>query len=230
MKRKRFGKWMGILGIVVAAIWLLNLSSCARGQQLEGISVSPSAFTYFSPGVSGVIQTPIPLTAYGSYIHPIATKDITSQVTWSSDNTLVADVDSAGNLTAGVACGIGNISASFYTDGGNKNGNVAVGTMTVTVQGPASQGCPQGTATNNLTVDVTGGAADGLIVSSPAGINCGTTCSAAFASSSSVALTATSNSGKSFLGWGPGCISVTGGGLTCNLTMTGDITLTASFN
>jgi hypothetical protein len=226
MKRKRFGKWMGIVGIVVAAMWLLNLSSCARGQQLQGITVSPSAFTYFSAS-SGGQQTPIPLTAYGSYIHPVATKDITSKVTWSSDNTLVADVDPAGNLTAGVACGIGNISASFYTDGGNKNGNVVVGTMTVTVEGPATQGCPTGPATNTLTVDVTSGAADGGIVSTPAGINCGTTCSAAFASSSSVILTATPASGKAIT-WGSGCTSSSG--LTCSVTMNSDVVVSASFN
>ena len=227
MKRKRFGKWMGIVGIVVAAVWLLNLSSCARSQQLEGITISPSAFTYFSAAASGTQQTPIPLTAYGSYIHPVATKDITSRVTWSTDNSLVADVDSAGNLTAGVACGIGNISASFYTDGGNKNGNVVVGTMTVTVEGPASQGCPTGSATNNLTVDVTAGATDGVIASTPAGINCGAVCSAAFATSSSVILTATPANGKAVT-WASGCTSSSG--LTCSVTMSSDVVVSASFN
>jgi hypothetical protein len=221
-------KWFGVTLLVLTAIALMNLSSCARNQKLQSITVSPSAFTYFSPAPPGVQQTPIPLTAYGSYIHPPQTKDITSQVVWASDNAVVADVSNAGQLTDGVSCGIANISASVFTDGGNKNGNVVVGFMTVTVEGPASQGCPQGTATHNLSVDVTAGAADGVIASSPTGINCGSTCSAAFPSSSSVALTATPNSGKAFNGWASGCTSVSG--LTCNVTMNSDVTVTASFN
>lgn len=220
-------KWFGIAALILTATVLLTLSSCARSQKLQGITISPSAFTYFSPASAGVQQTPIPLTAYGSYIHPPETKDISSQVTWASDNTIVADVSSAGQLTDGVACGVGNISASFYTDG-NKSGNVVVGFMTVTVEGPASQGCPQGTATNNLSVDVTAGAADGVIVSAPAGINCGSTCTAAFPANSSVSLTATPISGKQFNGWTSGCTTTSG--LTCNVTLNTDVTVSASFN
>jgi hypothetical protein len=222
-------KWLGISVFLLIAAVLLNLSSCARNQQLEGITVSPSTFTYFSPAPAGTSQTPIPLTAYGSYIHPPETKNITGQVIWASNNTIVADVNSSGQLTDGVACGIANISASVYTDSGKTNGNVVVGTMTVTVEGPASEGCPQGTATNNLSVDVTAGASDGTIVSSPAGISCGATCTAAFPATAAVALTATPNTGKSFLGWGQ-CPSVSGDGATCNVTMNGDVTVTASFN
>jgi hypothetical protein len=226
-------KWFGIAVVVILGMALLSVSSCARSQKLEGITISPSSYTYFSPAASGVSQTPIPLTAYGSYIHPPANKVITTLVTWATDNPLTAEVNSSGQLTDGVNCGVANISATMYTDNGNTNGNAVVGFMTVTVEGPASEGCPTGTATNNLTVNITAGTADGVIVSSPAGINCGaggTVCAAAFPSSSSVSLTATPNSGISFLGWS-GCQSVTGtDGLTCNVTMTGDITVSASFN
>jgi hypothetical protein len=218
--------WLSI-GLMIAAALLLSLPGCGYNQHLESITVSPPAFTYFSPAAPGAQQTPIPLTAYGAYIHPPETKDITSQVTWASDNTVVADVSATGQLTDGVACGVANISATSFTDGGNKNGNVVVGFMTVTVEGPASQGCPQGTATHNLSVTVTAGAADGLIVSSPAGINCGSICSAAFGSGSSVALTPTANPGHSFGVWG-GCTSISG--TTCNVTMNSDVTVTATFN
>jgi hypothetical protein len=217
--------WFSI-ALIIAAALLLSLPSCGYNQHLTSITVSPPAFTYFSPAAPGVQQIPIPLTAYGAYIHPPETKDITSQVTWASDNTVVADVSSAGQLTDGVACGVANISATSFTDGGNKNGNVVVGFMTVTVEGPASQGCPQGTATHNLSVAVTGGS-NGVIVSSPAGINCGSTCSAAFGSGSSVALTPTANAGHSFSSWGGGCTSITG--TTCNVTMNTDVTVTATF-
>jgi len=227
MNRKSLGKWISIFALASAAGWLLSLSSCARSQQLEGITISPSAFTYFSPAPPNSQQTPIPLTAYGAFIHPPETKDITSKVTWASDQTIVADVSSSGGLTAGVACGIANISATYYTDG-NKSGNVVVGFMTVTVEGPASQGCPTGTATQNLSVNVTGGAADGVITSSPAGITCGPTCSAAFSTGSTVTLTAVPNNGHSFLGWASGCTSTSGA--TCNVTMNSDVIVSASFN
>ena len=166
-------KWFGFALLAVTALTLMSLSSCARSQKLTGITVTPSSFTYFSPAAAGVQQTPIPLTAYGSYIHPPANKNVTNQAVWASDNPLVAQVSNAGQLTAGTGCGVGNISASIYTDGGNMNGNVVVGVMTVTVEGPASQGCPTSTATSNLSVDITAGNADGVIVSSPSGINCG---------------------------------------------------------
>jgi hypothetical protein len=224
-------KWFGIAVVVVLGMALLSLSSCARSQKLEGITISPSSYTYFSPTASGVSQTPIPLTAYGSYIHPPANKVITTQVTWATDNPLVADVNSSGQLTDGVGCGVANISATAYTDNGNTNGNAVVGFMTVTVEGPASEGCPTGTATNNLSVDITAGTADGVIVSSPAGITCGagaTVCSAAFPSSSSVTLTATPNPTNLFLGWTSGCTSASGD--TCNVIVNGDVVVFASFN
>lgn len=225
-------KWLGIFLLVFTAAALLISSSCARSQKLMGVTITPSSFTYFSPAPGNVTQTPVPLTAYGSYIHPPANKNVTTQATWASDNPTVALVGTGGALTAGAACGIANISASVFTDNGNMNGNVVVGFMTVTVEGPASQGCPTSTATSNLSVDITAGSADGSITSSPSGINCGnggTVCSAAFPTSSSVALTATPNTGKSFVGW-QNCPSVAGGGLTCTVALTSDMTVNASFN
>ena len=225
-------KWLGVSVLAVIALVLLNTSGCARDQKLEAVTVSPSSFTYFNPAVPGATQTPIPLTAYGSYIHPPETKIITSQVTWASDNAAVADVSDAGQLTAGTVCGIANISATAYTSG-NTNGNVIIGTMTTTVEGPASEGCPQSTATHNLSVNLTN-PTDGTITSAPSGINCGTTnttCSFAFPTSSTVALTAAPGSGRSFVAWGPQCDTGSGGtSLTCNVTMNSDVVVTAQFN
>ena len=56
-----------------------------------------------------------------------------------------------------------------------------------------------------LTV-VKAGTGSGTVTSSPAGITCGSTCSALFASGTSVTLTATADSGSTFAGWsGEGC-------------------------
>jgi len=219
-------KWFGITALMVTAITLSSLSSCARNQRLESITVAPSSVVYGAAVPPGTSQIPVKLTAYGSYIHPPETKDITTQVTWASDIADVALIDNSGHLTAGVACGIANVSASSYTNSGNTSGNVVVGFVNVTVDGPASLGCPQGGATHNLSVGVTGGA-NGVIISSPSGITCGTTCAAPFASGTTVVLTATPNTGHTFGGWG-GCDSESGD--SCSVTLTNDRTVTATFN
>ncbi len=70
------------------------------------------------------------------------------------------------------------------------------------------------------------GTGTGTVTSSPAGINCGATCSAAYSSGSSVTLTAAANPGSTFTGWsGAGC---TGTG-SCIVSMTSAQSVTASF-
>ena len=66
---------------------------------------------------------------------------------------------------------------------------------------------------------------NGTITSSPAGINCGSNCSASFNSGTSVTLTATPNSGYTFSGWSGAC-SGTG---ACVVTLNSNQTVSASF-
>jgi len=74
------------------------------------------------------------------------------------------------------------------------------------------------------------GGGTGTVTSSPAGINCDTSCSgaaAAFAPSSQVTLTATADSSSTFVGWsGGGC----SGTSTCSLTVSSDQTVMATFS
>jgi Divergent InlB B-repeat domain len=230
MSGKRVVGLASFVGLVGAALLLVSLSSCAHNQHLESITVSPSTFTFFAPLSPGATPNVVPLTAYGTYIHPPETINITNQVTWSSDQTLVADVSSSGQLTAGVACGVADVSASVFTDGGNPKGPVVVGTMTVTVEGPSSQGCPQGTETTNLSVTVSP-MADGNVTSSPPGIDCGATgntgCAFPFPAGSIVTLTASPVSPHSFLNWS-GCTPASA--TTCNVTLSTNVAVTATFN
>jgi hypothetical protein len=76
-----------------------------------------------------------------------------------------------------------------------------------------------------LTVSKSG-AGSGTVTSSPAGINCGATCSAQFSSGTSVTLTATPAAGSTFTGWSGGGCSGTG---TCTFSLTTDTTVTATF-
>ncbi|EWS55127.1 Conserved repeat-containing protein [Methylibium sp. T29] len=77
---------------------------------------------------------------------------------------------------------------------------------------------------NTLSVAVSG---NGSVVSSPAGINCGASCSAGFDSATSVTLTATPAAGRVFSGWGGDCA---GTASTCTVSMQASRTVTASFN
>lgn len=76
----------------------------------------------------------------------------------------------------------------------------------------------------SLTVSKSG---FGTVTSSPSGINCGTVCSASYASVTSVALTATAASGYSFSGWSGAC---SGTSATCTVSMTAARSVTATFN
>jgi hypothetical protein len=219
MNGKWLGKRIGILGLVSIGVWFLSLSSCARNTRLVSIAIQPVSGSFAIADPSLFFQ----FKAFGTYIHPPKTVDITNQVDWQSDNPQVVQVTSAGKISPNLNCGVGQIFATFHDSPNDLVSNSA----TITVDGPASLGCPQGGVTHNLSVDVIGGA-NGVITSSPTGINCGATCAAAFAAGSSVALTPTPNAGHTFGGWGAGCTSVSGS--TCNVTMNADVTVSASFN
>jgi hypothetical protein len=66
---------------------------------------------------------------------------------------------------------------------------------------------------------------NGAVSSTPSGISCGATCSADFASGTSVTLSATPDTGWAFSGWSGAC---TGTG-SCVLSMTADRSATATF-
>jgi len=70
------------------------------------------------------------------------------------------------------------------------------------------------------------GQGSGTVTTNPGGF-CGRNCSKTFVSGSVVMLTATADSGSSFSGWSGGGCSGTG---SCNLTLTADQTVTATFD
>jgi lysophospholipase L1-like esterase len=81
--------------------------------------------------------------------------------------------------------------------------------------------------TTNFPLSVTRmGTGTGTVTSTPAGINCGTACSANYATGTSVTLNAAAASGSTFAGWSGAC-SGTG---TCTVSMTAARNVTATFN
>ncbi|GBC85735.1 hypothetical protein HRbin11_02185 [bacterium HR11] len=68
----------------------------------------------------------------------------------------------------------------------------------------------------------------GTVTSSPAGIDCGTTCSASFVDGTTVTLTATPAGGWQFGSW-TGCDTTNGNQCAVTMTSSGDRTITANF-
>jgi hypothetical protein len=210
-------KWFSVLVLIAAATLLLNASSCGFNQHLVSISVAPSGATFGAVDPSAFVN----FTASGTYEHPPQTKDITSLVTWHSDTPQVAQVTSSGAVSPNVGCGSANVYATFYDSPNTVTSNEAH----IIVDGPASQGCPQGGALSNLAVTISAGT--GTITSAPAGINCGTTCAAQFTTGTTVSLTATPIAPSTTVTWA-NCD--TSSGTSCTVFLETDRTVTATFN
>jgi hypothetical protein len=79
----------------------------------------------------------------------------------------------------------------------------------------------------SVALDVSlAGTGTGTVMSSPAGISCGSDCTESYAFGSVVALTAIPDVGSTFAGWSGGGCTGTG---TCTVSMTSATTVTASF-
>ena len=124
MKRK----WLGIVVLVVVASGMLNTSGCAHGQKLVSINLSPAGgFVFGGPGASGQF------TAYGNFIHPPETKDVTDQVVWSIDIENFGTITAQGLITyqRTDGCGSGLVNATYNNPPGNPSGSVIVGSAPV---------------------------------------------------------------------------------------------------
>jgi List-Bact-rpt repeat protein len=175
----------------------------------------------------------VQLKALGQYIHPPVTKDITSQVVWSTNTPQVAVVSSTGLLSpGGAACGNALIFATVQTNhssgGRSSSGALITGQMTANVAcaGSGGIGGGGGGGTSTLSVDFAG-SGSGTISTNPPGLGCASQCAAPFATGSSISITATPSSGSSFGTW-VGCDSTSG--QTCSLVLNNSRTVTVTFN
>jgi len=137
------GKWFSIAVLMAVASTFMSQPSCARSQQLVAVTVSPQSTTITqSPGEQ--VQTQF--TAYGTYIHPPETKDVTQKAVWAVDTPQIIElVQGTPGLieTTGDGCGTNlGVTASVYTDDNNPSGNVVVGSATVSVSFGTNSSCP----------------------------------------------------------------------------------------
>ena len=133
------GKWLSIAALVVAGVLLFSSSSCAREQKLVSIAVQPAGgFVFEGLGAQGQF------TAFGTYIHPPETKDITDKVVWSLDIANFGTLTQTGQLTYTRAdgCGNGDVSATFYSDPSNPSvGSAMVASAPVKGANDGSANC-----------------------------------------------------------------------------------------
>jgi Divergent InlB B-repeat domain len=134
-----------------------------------------------------------------------------------------------GSTSSGSPMGGNNGGGGGGGGGGSSFAAPAATNVTMTAGGQLGDGqvtVTYGVApvTHVLTVSESG---PGSVASSPAGIDCGTTCTHAYDQDTLVTLTATPASGTTFAGWSGGACSGTG---TCMLTISADQTVTATFN
>lgn len=124
---------------------------------------------------------------------------------------------------------------TFYWDNGvlpsQSNGFALVSRQTGAVvdQGAVDailRGAGVGVSTSKTLTVARVGTGSGTVTSTPAGINCGSGCTASYAGGASVTLTASADAGSSFAGWSGAC---TGSG-PCVVAMTAARSVTATFN
>jgi PASTA domain-containing protein/List-Bact-rpt repeat protein len=142
---------------------------------------------------------------------------------------------SAAGIDCGATCSHGYPNGTIVTltasaaahatfAGWSGGGCSGTGPCVVTMNGKTSVTATFGLVPETLTVS-TGGAGDGTVISSPAGIDCGAVCDHAFDYGTPVMLTASPAAGSSFDGWAGDCT----GRASCVVAMTGAHVVEASF-
>jgi hypothetical protein len=196
---------------------------CYRVAAFNDSGTSP-----YSSEICGTTSAPPPPASQQYTLTVAIVKSVTSAGTGNGTVT---------SSPAGINCGT-TCSAPFKS--GTSVSLTATPAAGSTFAGWSGTGCSTGVVTMDMAKTCTAtftsqaaqtyllsvtksGSGSGTVTSSPAGINCGTTCSASFKSGTSVSLTARPAAGSTFAGWtGNGC---TGG----KVTMSANSNCTATF-
>jgi phospholipase C len=199
------------------------------------VSVSPTSgttYTATATGAGGTASASVTITITTGSTSGAPTVTITANPTSITKGSSTVMTVTAKNATAvtitgtngskrTTAAGGGSITASptsttTYTATATGSGGTASASVTITV----------GTTSSPIQLAVnSAGSGAGTLTSSPAGIDCPGSCTASFAKGTAVVLTATPDSGSTFLGWSGPCT----GTATCNLTLGANTTATATF-
>ena len=130
------------------------------------------------------------------------------------------------NIASGTSVTLTASAASGSSFTGWSGACSGTGTCTVTMSAARAVTATFNTASTFALGVTRAGTGSGTVTSSPSGINCGSTCTANYASGTSVTLSQSAASGSTFAGWSGSC---TGTG-SCVLSMTAARSVTATFN
>lgn len=205
---------------------LANKYQCNAEPGYDGVSGvgTPIGVTPFHPiSPSAVIQSPGTVTAGVAHNFSASGStapfpgDSITQYRWNwGDGTTPATTASPTASHTYASAGPKTVTLTVTDNDSSLNGG-RTGTKSIQVTVQA--------ATQTLTA-ATAGSGSGTVSSSPAGINCGSTCSSAYASGTGVTLTATPASGSVFSGWSGAC----SGTAACSVTMGQARSVTATFS
>src|SRR5262245_17456489 len=174
-----------------------------------------------------------PASDIGAYEFPVVAGPVQLTVTRASTGTVIstpAGIDygstCAATYTAGTAVSLtATPAAGWVFMGWFGAGCSGTGACSITLTTATTVRATFAPAPVTLTV-VRAGLGSGSVTSAPAGINCGTSCSASFPSGGAVVLTATATGGSVFTGWsGGGCTGTS----TCTVSPVSATTITATF-
>ena len=236
--------WLGVTGGTITSLTSSPSypGSPTGSEQLTSLEGPTNAADNYGSRIRGYIHPPIS----GAYTFWIASDDNGDLLLSTSDNpagaTRIAFVDGWTNprewtkYPSQMSATVNLVAGQKYYIEVLQKDATGGDDVAVSWQGPGiaqaviagtylSPFVVQGATTQSLTVAATG-TGTGTITSSPAGINCGATCTASFAIAASVTLTATPATGSTFAGWTGAC---TGTG-TCTVPMSAARSVTATFN
>jgi hypothetical protein len=201
---------------------------------LSAVAAGDSTFTGWTGGCTGTGTCQVTMNAAVMVTATFALQKHTLQVALAGNGS--------GTVTsspAGISCGTGCSAAydahtqvtltaapaanSVFT-GWSGGGCAGTGTCVVTTDSAISVTATFTLKQFTVSVAVTG-TGGGTVTSSPAGISCGSSCSALYNVGTVVTLTASPNSQSTFLGWSGAC-SGTG---ACTFTVTAATSVTAAF-
>jgi hypothetical protein len=228
--------------------WTCAAASCTRSDALAGGASYPviTVTVNVAGNAAASVVNAVSVSGGGS-VTANATDPTTIEASGNVILTITETGNGAGTVTsspAGINCGA-TCSFNFASgttvvltatasDGSTFTGWGAgpcegTGTCTFTITTATTVVANFAQSTNNFTLSVNEtGTGTGTVTSSPAGINCPTTCSASFTSGQVVTLTATAANGSTFAGWS-GVAGCPGTG-TCTVTLNAAVTVTATFN
>jgi hypothetical protein len=218
-------------------------STGSTGTFTEIATTGPAAATYTDPLVSAGTTYCYRVRAYNTGAYSDYSNTACGTIAQAVSLAVVMSGTGSGvviSTQAGILCGT-TCSATYGSGtavtltatpatgstfaGWSGGGCTGTGTCTVTVTSTTTVTATFNASAVSLTVSKAG-TGSGSVTSTPAGIACGTTCSANFSPSTVVTLTAVAATGSTFTGWSGAC---TGTG-SCSVTPTSATTVTATFN